>query len=66
VRCSRLGLAWGNGVWLEGCPQVKRCVHLKVVLASRAAVSQRTPWPARHPVSGPWRTSLVHRKQTSG
>src|ERR1035438_8309257 len=25
-RCSRLGLAWGNGVWLEGCPQVKRCV----------------------------------------
>jgi hypothetical protein len=26
VRCSRLGLAWGNGVWLEGCPQVKRCV----------------------------------------
>ena len=23
-RSSRLGLAWGNGVWLEGCPQVKR------------------------------------------
>jgi hypothetical protein len=26
VRCSRLGLAWGDGVWLEGCPQVKGCV----------------------------------------
>ena len=24
VRFSRLGLACGNGVWLEGCPQVKR------------------------------------------
>src|SRR5258706_404138 len=37
-------------------------VHLKVVLASSPAVSQRTPWPLRHPVSGPCRTSLVHRK----
>ena len=23
VRCSRLGLSWANGAWLEGCPQVK-------------------------------------------
>ncbi len=23
-RCSRLGLTWANGVWLEGCPRVKR------------------------------------------
>src|SRR6266566_4893758 len=37
-------------------------VHLNIVLASSPAVSQRTPWPARHPASGPWPTSLVHRK----
>jgi hypothetical protein len=24
VRTSRLGLTWADGVWLEGCPQVKR------------------------------------------
>ena len=24
VRSSRLELAWGNGAWREGCPQVKR------------------------------------------
>jgi hypothetical protein len=26
VRSSRLGLTWGNGAWLEGCPQVKRAL----------------------------------------
>jgi len=32
-------------------------VHLKVVLRARLSVSQRTPWPARQPVSGPCATS---------
>src|SRR6266566_4258990 len=26
VRSSRLGMAWGNGALVEGCPQVKRAV----------------------------------------
>jgi hypothetical protein len=26
VTSSRLGLTWGNGAWLEVCPQVKRRV----------------------------------------
>src|SRR6266496_4733257 len=37
-------------------------VHLNIVLASSSTVSQRTPWPVRQLVSGPWRTSLVQRK----
>ena len=37
-------------------------VHLKVVLVRSSTVSQRTPSRARHPASGPWPTSLVHRK----
>src|SRR5580765_5486418 len=32
-------------------------VHLNVVLRSRLAVSQRTPWPTRQPLSGPCATS---------
>jgi hypothetical protein len=26
VRCSRLGVSWGNRLWLEWCPQVKRAL----------------------------------------
>ena len=33
VRSSRLGLAWANGAWLEGCPQVKRRVPTFVLAA---------------------------------
>src|SRR3989454_3008690 len=35
--------------------------HLKVVEARSCAVSQRTPWPAAHPASGPCATAATQR-----
>ena len=50
-RSSRLGLTWGNGVWLGGCPQVKRALPTlsggcRFRFSARLAALRRAAWLA--------------------